>query len=117
MAKMTIDERIEKIIKTIEKETTVILKSKEKIKTLQKELKSLRDEQNRAYANLFIGIIVDNGLKTDEQKKQFIESCAKAAKGLIPISAESNNEVLSGETAGDNCDSRLANRESELSTP
>jgi N-acyl-D-aspartate/D-glutamate deacylase len=82
MAKLTIDERVNKIEKAIKKEAAVIVSSKERVKNLKKELKALTDEKNRTFANSFLEIIAESGFETDEQKKRFIELCAKAAKDI-----------------------------------
>ena len=105
MAKLTIDERIVKINSAIEKETAAIFASKEKVKALQKELKTLTEEKNRSYANDFLEIISANGFITDEQKKQFLELCAREAKNAKDNSEKINTREISNEMAGTGCHS------------
>ena len=87
MAKMTIDQRIQKVEDCIAKEELQIEASRDKIKNHSKDLKTLQEQKNKSYASEFLKILAENGLTTDEQKNQFmqmIEQKLKTEKSVSP---------------------------------
>lgn len=73
MAKMTLDQRIEKVKKSIQKEEEIIALSSAKVKELNKELKSLLAEKDQQYANDFLNLMNENGFTSDEDKALFLQ--------------------------------------------
>lgn len=94
MAKLNLDERINKISENILKEEIKIDEAKEKIKALNKELKVLREEKNKTFADDFIKILTANGLTSDEQKEKFIQEIQqqlnKNAVGALENNLDNN---------------------------
>ena len=68
-----IDSKIEKLNENIQKEQNSISESKTKIKNIQAEIKSLEDEKQKLYAEAIIEIMNKKGLKTDDEKQNFLE--------------------------------------------
>ncbi len=73
MAKMTLDQKIEKVKNSIQKEEKIISLSSSKVKEFNKELKSLMAEKDQQYANDFLSIMSENGLTSDEDREQFMQ--------------------------------------------
>lgn len=73
MAKMTLDQRIEKVKNSIQKEEEIIALSSAKVKELNKELKSLLAEKDQQYANDFLSLMTENGITSDEDKEEFVK--------------------------------------------
>lgn len=73
MAKMTLDQKIEKVKNSIQKEEEIISLSSAKVKELNKELKSLLAEKDQQYANDFLSLMSENGFTSDEDKTQFMQ--------------------------------------------
>ncbi len=73
MAKMTLDQKIEKVKNSIKKEEEIISLSSAKVKEFNKELKSLLAEKDQQYANDFLSIMCENGFTSDEDKDQFMQ--------------------------------------------
>lgn len=73
MAKMTLDQKIEKVKNSIQKEEEIISLSSAKVKEFNKELKSLLAEKDQQYANDFLSIMSENGFTSDEDKDQFMQ--------------------------------------------
>lgn len=94
MAKLNLEERINKISENILKEEIKIEEAKEKIKSLNKELKALKDEKDKTYANDFLKILAESGLTSDEQKEKFIQS--------IQQQLQSKNSAEASENFSDN---------------
>ncbi len=93
MAKLTLDERINKITDLILKEEIKVEEAKAKIKSWNKELKSLQEEKNKIFANDFIKILADSGLSSDREKEDFISDIKQQLKAKkVANVVESNFE-------------------------
>ncbi len=73
MSKMTLDQRIEKVKNSIQKEEEIIATSSAKVKEFNKELKSFLAEKDQQYANDFLSLMNENGFTSDEDKAQFMQ--------------------------------------------
>lgn len=73
MAKMTLEQKIEKVKNSIQKEEEIISLSSAKVKEFNKELKSLIEEKDKQYADDFLSIMNQNGITSDEDKKEFLK--------------------------------------------
>jgi hypothetical protein len=91
MAKLTLDERINKITDLILKEEIKVEEAKAKIKSWNKELKSLNEEKNRIFANDFIKILADRGLSSDREKEDFISDIKQQLKNKKCTYVADNN--------------------------
>ena len=73
MAKLTLEQRITKVHEAIAKEEKIIECSKEKIKSLNSELKSLKAEKEKIFANEVLKSSSDrresNSISPNEEKK------------------------------------------------
>ena len=67
-----IDSKIEKLNENILKEQNNISDSKAKIKNYQSEIKSLKDEKQKIYADEFIKIMNEKGLSSDSDRQNFL---------------------------------------------
>ena len=66
MAKQTLDQKITKIEDAIIKEELIIEESKEKLKKLRYELKALKSEKEKAFANEIIEMIKNKGISHEK---------------------------------------------------
>ncbi|MDO5558358.1 MAG: hypothetical protein Q4F95_02035 [Oscillospiraceae bacterium] len=66
MARITIDQRIEKTEEAIVREELLIEDSKTKIKNLKTELKKLKSEKEREFANEVLKLIKQKGINCDK---------------------------------------------------
>ena len=66
MAKLTIDQRIAKIEDAILKEELAIETSKEKIKSLKAELKTMQIEKEQSFANEVLKLLKAKGINQDK---------------------------------------------------
>lgn len=73
MAKLSVDQRIQKVNENIKKEEENIETSKAKIKAFSKQLKALNEEKDKQYANDFLHILSENGFTSDDDKTQFMQ--------------------------------------------
>lgn len=80
MAKLSIDQRIQRVNENIEKEEKNIVISKDKIKAFLKQLKVLNQEKDNKYANNFLNILSENGFTSDEDKTQFMQMIKEQLK-------------------------------------
>lgn len=66
MAKLSIDQRIAKTEEAIIKEEILIEESKEKVKSLKSELKTLQTEKEKSFANEVIKLLKAKGINQDK---------------------------------------------------
>lgn len=66
MAKLTLEQRITKVHEAIAKEEKIIEYSKEKIKSLNSELKSLKAEKEKIFANEVLKLLKEKGINQEE---------------------------------------------------
>lgn len=66
MAKLTLEQRITKVHEAIAKEEKIIECSKEKIKSLNSELKSLKAEKEKIFANEVLKLLKEKGINQEE---------------------------------------------------
>lgn len=66
MAKLTIDQRIAKTEDAILKEELAIETSKEKIKSLKAELKTMQTEKEQSFANEVLKLLKAKGINQDK---------------------------------------------------
>lgn len=95
MAKLTLDQKIEKVKEQIAKEESIIEVSKEKIKKLTTELKALQMEKEQSFANDIIKLMKSKGI-TQEQILAQISAQATAASSDTVSSPSDNSSADSG---------------------
>ena len=66
MAKLTLEQRITKVHEAIAKKEKIIECSKEKIKSLNSELKSLKAEKEKIFANEVLKLLKEKGINQEE---------------------------------------------------
>lgn len=91
MSKLTLDERINKISDLILKEEIKIEEARAKIKTWSKELKSLKEEKDKTFANGFLKILAESGLNSDVEKEEFIRDIQQQLKAKKVANIAENN--------------------------
>ena len=89
MAKLTLEQKINKVSEQIAKEEKLIEASKEKIKKLNAELKALQSEKEHSFANDIIKLMKEKGLSQEQLLSQLT---AQACSQSSDASASSQNE-------------------------
>ena len=99
MAKLTLDQRIEKVNAQIKKEEDLIQESKEKIKKLTAELRSLTAEKEQSFANDIIKLMKANGLSQEQLMAQLKGASVTVTETTVSSSSESNSSVSTASDA------------------
>lgn len=93
MAKLTLDQKIAKVIGQIAKEEKLIDESKEKIKKLNVELKSLQLEKEHSFANDIIKLMKEKGLSQEELLAQLTaQTVTKSSETISSPNDNSSNK-------------------------
>lgn len=95
MAKLTIDQRIAKVNSQIQKEEEAILESKDKIKQLNAELRTLTAEKEHSFANDIIKLMKENGLSQEQLMAQLKGASITKNETTASSSGENNSSVTS----------------------
>ena len=66
--KATLDEKIEKMSAKISKEKVKIRESKLRIKEFENEIKNLKLQKSKEFADKFLGILEESGFAADDKK-------------------------------------------------
>ena len=90
MAKLTLEQKITKVNEQIAKEEKNIEDSKEKIKKLNAELKTLQSQKEHSFANDIIKLMKEKGLSQDQLLAQLM-SQSEAASSETASSPSDNN--------------------------
>ncbi len=91
MAKITLDEKIMKVQEAIRKEEAVIAQSRDKLKSLQADLKALERKKEQSFAAEIISTVSDGATLTNAQRSELL-SLLKSFK----LSAAPESETGSG---------------------
>lgn len=91
MAKLTLDQKIEKVTNQIKKEEDAIQASKDKIKSLSAELKTLTAEKEQSFANDIIKLMKSNGISQEELLAQLKNTTASQSGNDISSSSENTS--------------------------
>jgi septal ring factor EnvC (AmiA/AmiB activator) len=99
MAKLTLDEKIEKTQEEIKKTKAVIAANQEKLKKLNADLKALTKEKDANFANDILAIVSQGVTLTNEDRAAILAKlssvlpAAKPETGETPDSENSYNEA------------------------
>lgn len=100
MPKLTLEERITKTQDAIKKEEAIIAQSRDKLKSLQQEMKALCKQRDQSFAEEIISIVSGGATLTNDQRGELLamlrthklQTAAKTdATESMPISSDSQN--------------------------
>ena len=91
MAKLTIDEKIEKAREIISKEEAAIAASREKIKKAQDDLKKYQKEKDANFANEILAI-VSQGVHLSNEERASILNQLRSVRPVISAEAEKTDD-------------------------
>lgn len=97
MAKLTLEQKITKVNEQIAKEEKNIEDSKEKIKKLNAELKTLQSQKEHSFANDIIKLMKEKGLSQDQLLAQLMSQSEAASSETA--SSPSDNNTNSGSSS------------------
>ena len=91
MAKLTIDEKIEKAREIISKEEAAIAASREKIKKAQDDLKKYQKEKDANFANEILAI-VSQGVQLSNEERASILNQLRSVRPVISAETEKTDD-------------------------
>ena len=90
MAKLTLEQKITKVNEQIAKEEKNIEDSKEKIKKLNAELKTLQSQKEHSFANDIIKLMKEKGLSQDQLLAQLMSQSEAASSETASSPSDTN---------------------------
>ncbi|SFY13625.1 hypothetical protein [Ruminococcus sp. XPD3002] len=90
MAKLTLDQKITKVTEQIAKEEKNIEESKERIKKLNAELKTLQTEKEHSFANDIIKLMKANGLSQEQLLAQLKAQATNDSSSALSSLSDDN---------------------------
>lgn len=96
MAKLTLDQKIEKVTNQIKREEDAIQASKDKIKTLSAELKTLLAEKEQTFANDIIKLMKEKGVSQEQLLSQLLSQTATQNTETVSSPSEINSTIGHG---------------------
>lgn len=99
MAKLTLEQRITKVHEAIAKEEKIIEYSKEKIKSLNSELKSLKAEKEKIFANEVLKLLKEKGINQEEFLSDLKSSSDRRESNSFSPNEEKKVEEGSADTS------------------